>query len=339
MGDNVVTPEVSVLVSMYNAETSIERALRSVIDQSYTDWELVVVDDASTDDSLQVAAATISGLPQNKARIVHLDTNSGVSAARNAALSNARGRWLTFLDADDEFTPNRLTEMMDAVDARTDIVICRHTLVQVDGSRRERGPSVLGRASGRTSMVTLLNDRLTPYLWDKLFRHSIVRGTRFPEGIHRAEDGLFCLAAMSQAREVVSLKTVGYHYYVSAGSLTWGRVSSISESRSLMDHMAKALSGFRDDREVQRGLTVSHVLTFLNTANQAIQVLSGDQRNAFVREAQAQITWRQILVTMRGRPDFGVAAAVLKVSPRFYGAAYRRYVERLYSLKAEASAS
>jgi glycosyltransferase involved in cell wall biosynthesis len=105
-------PLVSVVVPAYNAEATIGNAIRSVLSQSVSDLEVIVVDDASSDGTLQQVEAV--GDP--RARIIQLERNSGPSAARNRGVKNARGRWVTFLDADDEWVSDRLERLLQATE-------------------------------------------------------------------------------------------------------------------------------------------------------------------------------------------------------------------------------
>jgi hypothetical protein len=98
------TPAVSVIIPLYNKRATIERTLRSVLDQTLTDFEIIVVDDGSTDDGPEFIARTF---PDPRLS-VHTQTNAGPGAARNKGTTLARGALLTFLDADDDWRPNLL---------------------------------------------------------------------------------------------------------------------------------------------------------------------------------------------------------------------------------------
>jgi glycosyltransferase involved in cell wall biosynthesis len=101
-------PLVSVVVPAYNAGETIGNAIQSVLSQTTSDLELIVVDDASTDHTLQQVVAV--GDP--RLRVLQLERNSGCAAARNRGVENARGRWVAFLDADDEWVPDRLERLL-----------------------------------------------------------------------------------------------------------------------------------------------------------------------------------------------------------------------------------
>ncbi|MHC0552933.1 glycosyltransferase family 2 protein [Salinicoccus sp. CNSTN-B1] len=103
-------PTVSVITPAYNAERFIRDAIHSVLDQTYTDWEMIIVDDRSTDRTVDY----ITAMQQKDARIrlIALEENSGSAVARNTAIENARGRYIAFLDSDDRWLPEKLAHQL-----------------------------------------------------------------------------------------------------------------------------------------------------------------------------------------------------------------------------------
>jgi glycosyltransferase involved in cell wall biosynthesis len=109
-------PSVSVIIPVFNRARTIERALTSVLSQSFTDWEIIVVDDGSSDDSAAVCKAWLEQHAQG--RSVFLQTsNRGVSSARNLGVAHAQSEWLAFLDSDDEWLPLKLDRQMILTEA------------------------------------------------------------------------------------------------------------------------------------------------------------------------------------------------------------------------------
>ena len=123
---------VSIIVPAYNAERWLPAAVRSVLAQTEQDWELVLVDDGSTD----ATPGLCDGYVASDARIrVEHTPNAGVSAARNRGLKLCRGQWILFLDADDVMHPDMLRIMLDAaIRHKAEMVSCAtyqfHTLRQ-----------------------------------------------------------------------------------------------------------------------------------------------------------------------------------------------------------------
>ncbi len=125
---------VSVLMSCYNSEKTVGASIASVLQQTFSDWELIIVDDASTDRSIEIIAQFVDGRIQ-----LHRQPNSGWPAARNNAARFASGRYLAFLDSDDTWHPTFLGRMVDALDANPQAVLayCGWQNVGLTGGRGE----------------------------------------------------------------------------------------------------------------------------------------------------------------------------------------------------------
>ena len=112
-GHTSFRPTVSVVLPVFNGELSIERALQSVLRQTMSDLELVVIDDGSADRTSTV----VSRYSEPRLKFVKLANNSGTSAARNTGISLARGEYIAFLDSDDEWLPDKLEQQVETIRA------------------------------------------------------------------------------------------------------------------------------------------------------------------------------------------------------------------------------
>jgi glycosyltransferase involved in cell wall biosynthesis len=128
-------PLLTVVVAAYNAESTLARALESLTGQDYPDWEAVVVDDGSTDATRQVIDRFVSA--DDRITAVSQE-NAGTAAARNAGIASSRGRYISVLDADDEFLPGYMSTMAAFVSAHPgfDIYSCNQWVVWPDGRRQ-----------------------------------------------------------------------------------------------------------------------------------------------------------------------------------------------------------
>ena len=104
MEEVILNDLVSIITPSYNSEQYIAETIRCVLAQTYTNWELLIVDDCSQDESVKV----IKGFDDERIHLFYHSKNSGAAAARNLALSKARGRWIAFLDSDDLWLPEKL---------------------------------------------------------------------------------------------------------------------------------------------------------------------------------------------------------------------------------------
>ncbi|MEP6637827.1 MAG: glycosyltransferase family 2 protein [Chloroflexota bacterium] len=127
-----VAPRLSVLMPTWNAAATVERAIASVLDELDIPLELIVIDDASTDNTADIVAGLTERDP--RLELIRLRANGGVSNARNRGLAEARGTWLAFLDADDRLLPGAFAALM-APTADPDVLAVIGQRVQADGER------------------------------------------------------------------------------------------------------------------------------------------------------------------------------------------------------------
>ena len=128
---------ISVVIPLYNKEKQIERTLRSVFAQTYTDFEIIVVNDGSTDRS----AAVVESLNDPRIRLV-TQKNAGVSAARNRGIREARGEYIALLDGDDEWKPEFLETMTALTEKYPQCEVFAGNYTQVDSSGRQ-SPTII----------------------------------------------------------------------------------------------------------------------------------------------------------------------------------------------------
>ncbi|WP_026926324.1 glycosyltransferase family 2 protein [Granulicoccus phenolivorans] len=329
----MTTPTVSIVMTAYNAEDTIERAVRSVFAQDRADWELIVVDDGSTDETLQILQDLESELADPRLRIL-TGANVGLPRARNKGMDVATGEWFSFLDSDDEYTPDRLSKMLAAVtDDEIDLVVCRHTMIASDGTTRVRGADGTDPIGGWDAAVFALEDRIPPYAWDKLFRASTVGDLRY-QPVHRAEDKVFVLAHLIKSRVVVCIPDSLVRYYITGTSLTWGRVATVAETEELLAALTEAAGLLGDSARGRDALAVASTSAYLSAAHQGIAKLPEAEVVPFAKACAKRISAADLRATTKARPTFGAAASLLKAAPAAYARLYRAYVNKRYAITA-----
>ena len=134
MDNQHTTPLVSVIMPAYNAAPFIGEAISSVIAQTVTDWELIVVDDCSQDETCQVVSAFMQEDP--RIRLVHNESNMGVAKTRNRGMDLCKGQYVALLDSDDYWKPQLLEKMLArAKKTGADIIYCSYELVDEQGEK------------------------------------------------------------------------------------------------------------------------------------------------------------------------------------------------------------
>jgi glycosyltransferase involved in cell wall biosynthesis len=184
-------PRVSIVIAVYNGAPTIERALASVFAQTYTDYEVIVVNDGSTDDTAAVLARF-----GDRIRVI-TQSNRGLSAARNAGVRASTGEYVAFLDDDDEWMPEKLAHCVPVLDADRDCALVYTLALKVDPQGRPMGTDA--RPDGAESPT--MNEMLA-HPWNVVPSQFVVRRDVFERagGFHErfitsCEDLYFLLSA------------------------------------------------------------------------------------------------------------------------------------------------
>lgn len=211
-----MTPVVSVIVPVYNAAAYLQQCIESILGQTGVALELILVDDGSTDGSTDICLRTES------ARYVRTG-GVGVSAARNAGLDVATGKWITFVDADDELLPGALTALLAAATPAVDIVAGRFTRQPRLCHATEHPRAAVVLSPEQAIEATLYQrEGFHESACAKIYRRSILELERFVAG-RRYEDLEFTPRVYAAARAIAFIDAVVYYYRTNRGSFinTW----------------------------------------------------------------------------------------------------------------------
>ncbi len=215
-------PKVSIIVPVYNAENTLEHCVRSVLEQEFRDFELILVDDGSTDGS----SALCDRFAEQDARVlvVHKQ-NGGASAARNDGLNAARGAYVQFCDCDDWITADATKLMVRAMEETTaDMVIADFYRVVGDLVSR-KGDIDVGSVITREQYANFMLEDPADYyygvLWNKLFKRSIIEeyNLRMDPELTWCEDFIFNMEYVLHCELIAPIHAPVYYYVKTEGSL------------------------------------------------------------------------------------------------------------------------
>ena len=220
---------ISIIIPVYQAEKTLERTLESVLAQTYRDYEVIIVDDGSTDGSPAVYGAYAERFPSCRAI---RQENTGVSSARNNGIRQAGGKYILFLDSDDLLASKALETMVNtAEEYQTDLVIGNYAVFYDHENPAKKDPwvhDIIGYVSlmHREDAISLFgNDRtslLGVCVWGKLYRRDLIldHGILFPEDVNYEEDCQFNLLYYRQIKDAVCLRKVVNYYRIKERSLS-----------------------------------------------------------------------------------------------------------------------
>ncbi len=238
--------KLSIIIPAYNAETTLQKCLDSVLAQTVEDYEILVINDGSKDSTEKILQEYSLNYPEKL--IFRTVENGGQGRARNIALELSRGEWLGFVDSDDWVDPDMFRRMLETADREnSDLVICDAMAHFPDGSTAQEETSRPGIPMASAGFAN-----------NKLFQRELLNNIRFPEGLWY-EDAEFTAKAIHRARHISMLREMLYHYRRGFPStMNNNNARKNLDILTIMDHLEKEFgTGDRDDYEF---LLINHVL-------------------------------------------------------------------------------
>lgn len=260
---------ISIIMPVFNAENTVGRTISSILNQSLQNFELIIVDDGSTDGTAGVCAQFDSG------KIVCCrQENAGPAAARNTGLAMARGSLICFVDSDDTVREDYLQVLSDCIEG-ADLAVCAYNEVTDDSISAADIPespwtAETPQASCRTETADSLmemilhDDTIGGFLWNKIFRKSLIDrgGIAFSKNIFVGEDLLFVEQYLAGCRTVRITDQKLYNYYTSGDSIS----SAMNEKTLTLLRALEKISGLSDRPSFAKAAAVRYVRQFLSFA-------------------------------------------------------------------------
>ena len=254
-------PTVSIVMPCYQNGGTLARSVRSVQAQTFADWELIAVDDGSTDDTLAQLNTLAAAEP--RMRVIHQE-NGGVSAARNAGIGAAQGDWLFFLDADDQLTEDALSFLLGLTDDALDVACGAYEMRFADeGGRCERHACADGDL--QTVLESLIRgDSALNSMCARLYRTDMLRRAQVkaPVDVKVGEDVLFNLDAFASARAWrMSGETVYIYEFGGDSAMTRARKDIYARSVPMIEGIGR----FIDAHSLATPLFRAHIDLYIRT--------------------------------------------------------------------------
>lgn len=253
-------PELSIIVPVYKVEKYLPRCIDSILAQTFGDFELILIDDGSPDGCGRICDEYAR---KDKRIVVIHQKNMGVSAARNAGLDIARGRYIGFVDSDDWIEPQMYEVMMDAIrENGADMAVCGVRYADEDGkfTRADRLSEGVYTRAGLLEDVFAMPNRLGGGCCNKVLDASKIASARFKVGMTVSEDTLYLFDCFMRIDGAVKIGDALYNVYERCGSATRtdsmicvnetieGRLSMLRHTRKHMPSMeARAADKFLDE--------------------------------------------------------------------------------------------
>ena len=234
---------VSIIIPVYNVEKFIGKCMESVVNQTYTNIEVLVVDDGSQDGSIEIVKAYAKKDP--RITIIH-QKNQGLSGARNTGLEHAKGDFIYFLDSDDSISLNMIEEMVRCIE---DGDICQAPMICVDENGKESSFAYKTREDVFMQDLQLHRELLpyvALYVSGNLYRKDSLRGLRFPVSLVH-EDVYYSTILLQSIHKIAFAKEATYYYFTRSNS-----IMNTKENTKMFDmfEIMKRLHTYFEENEI-----------------------------------------------------------------------------------------
>lgn len=227
---------VSIIVPVFNVEKYVSRCIDSLIEQSYKNLQIIIVNDGSTDDSLQI----IDKYNDPRIEIIN-KKNGGLSSARNEGLKYVKGDYITFVDSDDWIDKSMIEIMVNQAKKYGAEIVCIEELITDGNTKQKNSDGSVGVYHESECLEQLLSLRVKSYSWGKLYKKDIFDDIdcRFPEGLNY-EDVATSYKFFFHCKTLVTINKQLYFYYQRPNSIV--KTKRLIESESMLKHLLEMQS-------------------------------------------------------------------------------------------------
>ena len=316
--------KISVLVPVYNAEKYIEKCIKSIINQTYKNIEIILVDDGSTDSSGKICDEY--GKKDDRIIVVHQE-NKGLSGARNTGLDIAKGKYIMFLDSDDTFEKDACENLYNEIEkTNADIAIGAHRVLYDSGKIIEKATHENSVLEPKIVLERILyDDGIDLSAWGKLYKISLFEDIRFPKG-RLFEDSATTYMLVDKAKKIAVHSESKYNYIIRKDS-----ISNASFSPKKMDLITstREMSEYVKNKypDLEKAANRRLMYAYLSTLSQLAKC-----KEKYPKEEKEMTTYikkhgNEILKDKRvpKRDKFGIIS--LKLGFNFYKFIWRLYLK------------
>ena len=248
---------ISIIVPVYNAEKYLDRCIQSILAQTYTDFELLLINDGSTDSSGAICDKYAE--QDSRVRVFHKE-NGGVSSARNMGLDNAVGEWITFVDSDDWVLPQYVENLLKCKSENNDVDLVISMSANVYSNRTiVPSPQKTVISSDKASLLFTefqLSWRTSP--WGKLYKKSLINlfNLKFDKEMTIGEDLVFLYKYISMSNVIVVSDKIDYYYNVGVVNSLTKRVYNIDTELICMRNVHDIVAELINEKGINNSLAL-----------------------------------------------------------------------------------
>lgn len=219
-------PIISIIIPVYKVEKYISRCLDSILNQTFQDFEIILVNDQTTDNSIKIAESYAE--KDSRIRILHNEENSGAGWSRMVGYTHAKGEYITFCDPDDYLPENALRILYEAItrDSTADMCIGDYQRVYPDGSKSEVFENKLKYGNDKLSVAKSTLKHETPhYLWNKIYKTKLFRHNEIiaHKDFSKSSDEFLFFQVLQHCDKVINVNKVVYYYFDNNESASYNK--------------------------------------------------------------------------------------------------------------------
>ena len=262
------TPLISIIIPVYNVEKYIKACLTSVFNQSYTNIEIIIIDDNGKDKSIEIASEMLK-ITSFRYSIIKQIENMGVSEARNTGIKHSLGKYIFFLDADDVITPNCIELLYNAmVSSKSDLVMGEYKRIYSKEFNKELDDNINYKDSKKIEYKDIYYNNESHYIWNILYKKSVILDNNlfFEKDIKFAEDALWITLVQFKAKKMVKINAQTYKYRITKDSSCISLCAKDKYINNLILVIEKLFDYVNSQKysNLEKGVLISRIRTYKN---------------------------------------------------------------------------
>lgn len=317
--------EISIIVPVYNVEKYIERCLESLINQTFKNIEIILINDGSTDYSKEICER----YAKEDERIILINQqNKGQSAARNKGIEIARGNYIGFVDSDDYIEPNMYEVLYEKLNCENaDCVVAQVNMVNTKGeilSNKINKNKIGNIETGKEAIIRYLeNGRWS--LWDKLYKAKFIKNIKFEEGRSCGEDHLGIIPILHEMKKIVTIDNYLYKYLVRENSTTTSSFSIKSFDNSYVWEEVLKYAKDNNLAEYIQLIDVRRFYSYIDLINGYLRVNTSEYQNEITEIIEkVKVYDKEFYKNNEVLKRYKVAQKLIKRSFKLYKFIFRR---------------
>lgn len=216
--------DFSIIVPVYNSAATLQKCLDSILNQTFENYEVILINDGSTDASWNICQQYKS---KDERFIILNQENSGPSQARNCGLEIANGDWICFVDSDDWISKEYLSSLREIIISEDpDVIFLGHTIFDNEGNKIKQKIPICKNREKYKMLLELSDEDMFGYTWIKAFKRNAIGTFRFEQGVNLFEDEIFACQVLANCDHISLLQKAIYNYCIGNAQTLSGKTYS-----------------------------------------------------------------------------------------------------------------